>query len=104
MILFFESSRSAEKILGSGKNATKIKSPRAALKRYSESGTIPLLKKKCVNSSSPQGRNEKILGSGKNTATKKKVYKFIESSRSAEKILGSEESTATEKVYKLTAI
>ena len=72
MILFFESSRSAEKILGSGKNATKIKSPRAALKRYSESGTIPLLKKKCVNSSSPQGLNEKILGSGKNTATKKK--------------------------------
>ena len=44
-----ESSRSAEKsprdaaqILGSGESATKIKSPRGALKRYSEARKVPL--------------------------------------------------------------
>ena len=37
-----ESSRSAEKILGSGESTTKIKSPRGALKRYSEARKVPL--------------------------------------------------------------
>ena len=72
-----ESSRSAEKILGSGESTAKIKSPQGVLqessrvlRRYSEAG------KDDQNKESSRSA-EKILRSGESTAKIKKVYNFI---------------------------
>ena len=70
-----ESSRSAEKILGSEERTAKIKKASSkslsrvleALHRYSEAG------KDDQNKESSRSA-EKILGSGKSTAKKEKVY------------------------------
>ena len=105
-----ESSRSAEKILRSGKSTAVLEfvkitkwSPGGALKRYSEVRKYRCLRV-CQNDKVESSKSaEKILRSGKKYRCLRVCQNDkVESSRSAEKILRSGKSTAVLEFVKIT--